>query len=447
MANQGEIWAGETAAAHEKDAAATTTDPIATPIESEEVSDSTSDPAAAEERPGLKAWIILIAGFVVHMFSFGVVGSYGVYQVQYLVHEFPSASAATISWIGTLMFLTIAFLGMFVGFIIEHFDARIICVAGMALAGGSMVAASFCKTPVALLLTQGLLFGFGASPIDVISIVIPAQYFGKHRALAVGVVLAGSGVAGIWLSAADKAMFTSLGRPWAMRITGLIMFGLGIPCSWLLKTRPTMIRQGRLFDFSLLRDAKYVLLLVASTLSMASFVSPFYYMPSYSVVVLGKSDGFGTSIQMAMNLTSLLSRIVIDQFSIRMGALNTLLVATFVGTVAVVVVWLPFRNTACLVIAAAIYGWSWGIMATLPAVVAADLYGPERLGTTLGIMYLGYAVGTIISAPADGAMLESVGHKTDYSSLIIYCGMQLIGSTAALVGLRCLISKKVLYKC
>ncbi|KAJ1951930.1 hypothetical protein EC988_003830 [Linderina pennispora] len=280
------------------------------------IDDNIHGGAAEEDNPSrFQSWIVLIAGFIVHMFSFGVVGSYGVYQVEYLVNEFPNTPATTIAWIGTLMFFGIAFFGLFAGLVCEKFDPRYACMCGVLVVGGSMVAASFCKTPLALLLTQGILFGVGAGFIDVISIIVPTQWFPKHRALAVGIVLAGSGVGGIWISAASKAWFASVGRPWAMRITGFIMLGLGLPCSWLLKPRTKIVREGKFLDFSLLFDVRYALLFVGSLLSMASFFSPFYYMPSYSVVVLGMNENFSTKLQMVLNLTSLVSRLFIDQIT------------------------------------------------------------------------------------------------------------------------------------
>ncbi|KAJ1937257.1 hypothetical protein EC988_007945 [Linderina pennispora] len=100
-----------------------------------------------------------------------------------------------------------------------------------------------------------------------------------------------------------------------------------------------------------------------------------------------------------------------------------------------------------LIAAATIYGISWGIMPTLHPVVAADLYGSERLNNTLGVIYFGYAVATLVTVPVDGAMLDSIGNKTDYSSMIIYCSVQLLCSALAMLALRLLISKKFLYKC
>ncbi|ORX66825.1 MFS general substrate transporter [Linderina pennispora] len=337
-----------------------------------------SDTAYEEDNPPmLQSWIVLMAGFIVHMFSFGIVSSYGVYQVEYL---HPCSS-----WIGTMMFFGNAFFGLFASMACERFDARYISMGGILVIAMSLIAASFCITPWALLLTQG------------------------------------------------SAWLVSLGRPWAMRITGFIILGAGMPASWLLKPRTRIVRQGKLLDFSLLRDIRYVLLLIGSSLSMASVFTPYFYMSSYSVVVLGMSQDFSTKLQMLLNLTSLISRVVIDLVSHRVGALNTLVVSTFAGALGII-------NSTMLIIAATIYGISWGIMPTLHPVVAADLYGSERLNNTLGVIYFGYAVATL---PC-WIPLET---KPTTSSMIIYCSVQLLCSALAMLALRLLISKKFLYKC
>ncbi|KAJ1950777.1 hypothetical protein FBU59_000520 [Linderina macrospora] len=417
-------------------------------VEEKLIDSNAPDTHVEEDKPSLlQSWVVLISGFIVHMFSFGVVSSFGVYQVEYLVNEFPNAPATTIAWIGTLMFLGIAFFGLFAGVVCEKFDPRYACICGVLVVGGSTIAASFCKTPVALLLTQGVLFGIGAGFIDIITIIVPTQWFPKHRALAVAIVLSGSGVAGIWISAASKVWFASVGRPWAMRITGFIMLGLGLPCSWLMKPRTKIVREGKLFDFSLLYDIRYALLFIGSLLSMASFFSPFYYMPSYSVVVLGMDQDFSTKLQMVMNLTSLVSRIFVDLITIRIGSLNTLLASMLGGTIGIGIFWLPFKNSTMLMIAAIIYGLAWGFIPTLHPVVAADLFGSERLGTTLGVIYFGYSVATLITSPVNGVLLDNIGHKTDYSSLVIYCVVQLVIGTLALVALRIIVSRDFIHRC
>ncbi|KAJ1951929.1 hypothetical protein EC988_003829, partial [Linderina pennispora] len=88
-----------------------------------------------------------MAGFIVHMFSFGIVSSYGVYQVEYLVNEFPDSSASMFAWIGTMMFFGNAFFGLFASMACERFDARYISMGGILVIAMSFIAASFCITP------------------------------------------------------------------------------------------------------------------------------------------------------------------------------------------------------------------------------------------------------------------------------------------------------------
>ncbi|KAJ2819510.1 hypothetical protein FBU31_005505, partial [Coemansia sp. 'formosensis'] len=163
------------------------------------------------------AWMVIFACLISLMLSIGINDAYGVYQQHYQLTEFPDSTTAIISWIGTTQFLVMCVGGTFSGFLCEHFDTRVMSAVGAVVMGVALIAGSFCKTVQMLMLTQGLLYGIGASFPFVAGTSIPTQWFTKRRGLATGIALSGSGLGGMWMTSATQSLIDSIGRPWAMR--------------------------------------------------------------------------------------------------------------------------------------------------------------------------------------------------------------------------------------
>ena len=85
-----------------------------------------------------------------------------------------------------------------------------------------------------LFLTQGLLYGIGSSMYYFPIMSLTPAYFDRNRGMAMGIVLAGSGVGGLVLSPVFHALLTSLGIRWALRILGIWNLVLSIPISSVL---------------------------------------------------------------------------------------------------------------------------------------------------------------------------------------------------------------------
>jgi hypothetical protein len=105
--------------------------------------------------------------------------------------------------------------------------------------------ASFSNQLYQYYLTQGILYGIGASftyfvslsPFTCImlyanncfgkpAVSIPSQWFDKRRGLATGIAVSGSGVGGLLLSIATAQLLNSVGLGWTLRITAIFAFGL-----------------------------------------------------------------------------------------------------------------------------------------------------------------------------------------------------------------------------
>ena len=78
--------------------------------------------------------------------------------------------------------------------------------------------------------------------------IAPAQYFGRKRGLANGIVYAGGGLGGAIISLALDKLILKLGIPWTFWTIGILTLVTGIPAAWLVKQH-VPIEKSALIDW------------------------------------------------------------------------------------------------------------------------------------------------------------------------------------------------------
>lgn len=405
--------------------------------------DSRGEDATDKPTNGMYAWMVIIACAIALMLSIGINDAYGVYQQQYQLNEFPEASATLISWIGTVQFLVMCLGGIFSGFLCEHFDTRMLNALGAVCMGIAFIGGSFCTTVPGLMATQGLLYGIGASFPFVAGTSIPSQWFTRRRGLATGIALSGSGVGGMWMTSATQALIERWGRPWAMRVTGIVaMVAVGAvsPC---MRVRFVPSCEERLIDWSLLRSPLFLVYMAAIVFAVAAYFGPFYQVPSYSVIILHKSETWGANMDTLMNGLSIAGRLAVGFLADLMGPLNLLIANMVLAASSLLVLWVPFDTTGTLLAMALLFGFAIGGIVSVIPVVAAEIFGLVRLPSIIGLLFIGYFIGGLLGVPPMSALLDTIGHKTNYTSSIWYMTALPICSLLFLLTMRLLITRRM----
>ncbi|KAJ1783246.1 hypothetical protein LPJ62_005113 [Coemansia sp. RSA 2167] len=400
-----------------------------------------------EHKPldGAYGWIVVASGCVMLMFSMGCVNSYGMYQTYYHLVQFPDEHVSTLSWVGTLQFGVMNVFGIPAGILCERVDTRLVSFVGGVIMAISLIIASFCDDAIwKLIITQGIVFSIGASLVFIPSTSIPAQWFTKRRALAVGIVVAGSGIGGLWLTPATRAMIDQLGTAWALRITGIIIFAVNSVASLFMRSRLRVQTRDKIVDFGVFRDMRFLLIFIGAVCATTGYFTPLFSLPSFAQQVVGKSNSFGTNLLTIINAASTVGRIGTGEVARLLGNINTMVMCTFVSSLSILVLWLPFQVGGTLIASAIVYGLFCGGFIGLLPVVMADLWGVQRISTIIGLLYMANFAGTMVGAPSSGAILDNIGNGTNYKPTIIFSGVFMLCSSMFFVVLRAMVSKKVI---
>ncbi|KAF9910182.1 hypothetical protein EC991_007109 [Linnemannia zychae] len=424
-------------------------------------------------------WVVVAAAFFVQAIVIGTVNGYGVYQDQYITHDYNTSTTFELAWVGTLNVVGMDLTGPITGQFADHFGYRMSAFVGALIMGASLIATSFSTKVWQLYIFQGILYGLGASLAFFPSLSLPSQWFKKRRGFATGIAVAGGGFGGLIISPVTTALFKKIGYRWTVRTMAIVHLAVLIPASTLFRARvesgkdkaKRMKREQaarelaatsdkdrqelrdaaeaakaakpkrQVMDFTVLKEVRFLLLVVLSFFVANGYFNPYYFFPTYAQKN-GVSVSTASLLIGILNGSSAVGRVSMGLASDHIGDINTLLISCFCACLSILVVWM-FAGTSVVVmtIFCIIYGFFSGSFVAIVPTVAAHLCGISRLASMTGIVYGGIAVGTLIGSPVGGALLD-ISNGVDYRPLQLWAGLVMVVGVVLTVVLKFMMNPK-----
>ncbi|KAK3826815.1 MAG: major facilitator superfamily domain-containing protein [Linnemannia elongata] len=406
-------------------------------------------------------WVVVAAAFFVQAIVIGTVNGYGVYQDQYITHDYNTSSTFQLAWVGTLNVVGMDLTGPITGQFADHFGYQISAFVGALIMGASLIATSFSTKVWQLYIFQGILYGLGASLAFFPSLSLPSQWFKKRRGFATGIVVAGGGFGGLIISPVTTALFTKIGYRWTVRTMAIVHLVILIPASALFrarvesgKNRGKRLKQEQsareaaatsekelkelkdeaagipkpkrqVMDFTVLKEVRFLILVVLSFFVANGYFNPYYFFPTYAQKN-GVSVSTASLLIGVLNGSSALGRVTMGLASDYIGDINTLLISSLCASLSILVVWmLAGTSVVMMTIFCVLYGFFSGSFVAIVPTVAAHLCGISRLASMTGIVYGGIAVGTLIGSPVGGALLD-LSQGVNYRPLQLWAGLVMV---------------------
>ena len=170
-------------------------------------------------------WVICFASFMCNLILDGIAYTFGVF-LEPLVNSFESNSS-TVAWVGSILCGVYLTSGPIVGGLVNKFGCRPVCITGSLIACVGMALSTLSPNVSVLMLTYGVIGGFGLGLIYLPAVVAVGYYFERRRALATGISVCGSGV-GTFLFA---PLGTFLLNQYGWKGAHLILAGLCLNCA------------------------------------------------------------------------------------------------------------------------------------------------------------------------------------------------------------------------
>ncbi|KFH69055.1 hypothetical protein MVEG_05857 [Podila verticillata NRRL 6337] len=352
--------------------------------------------------------------------------------------------------------LALDIFGPITGAICVYFGFRKSGFAGVVIMTISLVAAAYATEIWQLYLTQGILYGFGGSLTYFSTLSLPSQWFRRNRGLATGIIISGGGIGGIWLSPLISKLLESKGLRCTMMCCAIAHFVILTPLVMLFKSlvetgreRAKRIAQfgyrkgeskdsekkHKFIDFTVLKEVRFCLLFVAGIFVISGYFVPFFYINSYAIQH-GVDASSAALMVGLMNGSSAIGRVIMGMVSDIIGPINALFISTLAATFSLLLIWTFAKTAAMMFVFSVVYGFCCGTYPSSTVSVTGAICGPEKLAVVTGIIFAGMAIGSGVGAPIAGAILDTVGHKTDYMGVIIFAGAVMSLGTVILFFLK-----------
>lgn len=378
-------------------------------------------------------WAMVALGAVMTCIAGGAMFSLAVFLTP--ITQATGWSRAGVSAAMTLNFIAMGIGGFAWGALSDRYGTRIVALAGGAMLGGALVAASRATSLLEFQLVYGLFVGFGAGSSFAPMIAAVSAWFDRQRGLAVSLVSVGIGVAPMTVSPFAAWLLTRSDWRTAQLAIGVLALATLVPLALLIRRAPAATGaassagdEKSLTVAEALRSPQFMVLGLTFFACCATHSGPIFHTVSYAM-------GCGLPTLAAVTIYS------VEGFAGLGGRLAFGLAADRLGVKPVLVAGLLIQALAAgAFIAAArlqefyavssVFGFAYGGVMPLYAVLARHYFGQRIMGTVFGAATMVSALGMALG-PAVGGWIFDTFHN--YRGL--YLSSLAVGLGAAAIAL------------
>ncbi|KAK9694641.1 hypothetical protein K7432_013346 [Basidiobolus ranarum] len=331
---------------------------------------------------GRYALVVIFAAFMINFAAFGYVTVWGIFQDFYLKQVFQTTSTVSISFVGSMAVAAEFGFSLFSGPIMSIFGYKVVLWGGCFFVSIGLLAASWATEFWHLYVTQGLMFGIGASFLYMAASSIPPLWFTKRQGLAMGIAASGSGIGGLVLGPIVRKLLDTVGIAWALRVVAIFELVASSIAAILLRAprRETSSgekvvddgKKAKMLDFSVWKCKGFVLWTCSAALFTFGYLIPFSFVPAYSTFI-GLTTTDGAIFVSVMSGCNAAGRIAIGFFADRVGRVNVAAICYFLSGLACLAVWMQASSYALVMVLSITYGLFSGVFFTLAAPITAKI--------------------------------------------------------------------------
>ncbi|KAF7305388.1 hypothetical protein HMN09_00791100 [Mycena chlorophos] len=362
---------------------------------------------------GLQAWSTVVGAWLILFSTFGFAYAFGVFEDYYVRVYLSNSSPSSISWIGSVQFMLPYFLAPFVGQVFDDGGFHKLEIFGGVLFTFSVFMLSLAQPNkyYQVFLAQGIGMGLGLALTFLPSVLIVFHHFRRRSGLASGLVLSGSSIGAAVFPIMLNHLLPRLGFANTIRASGAIIPPCLLIGNLLMRTRLPPHKTPNPFKhiWAFFVDVPYSWALLASLTGFTGL-----YFPAVYIQLMSVQRGVDTNLAFysvtMLNAFGTVFRLLGTHAADRFGPMAVMIGCSF-GAGAMIFAMLGLTNSGSLVVISLIYGSFYSTWLALGFPCMASLArGPEEIGARGGIALAFGSIGTLISAPIQGALLTSEYH-------------------------------------
>ncbi len=373
-------------------------------------------------------WVIVGTGIAVTCVGFGAMFSLGVFLQP--ITEAMGWSRTAISTAALLNFLGMGVGSFFWGALSDRIGTRAVVLLGGALLGLGTVMASQASTVGQFQVCFGVIVGFAAGSLYAPLTATTTRWFTRHRSLAVALVSAGLGLGSTTTAPLAGWLIASYDWRTAMLVIGDLAWLVIIPAAFLVREPPatagpqeaTAGADGRgLTAVEALRTPQFAAISLTYFACCAAHSGPIFHMVTHAIDH-GVSAMAAATVLSAAGLASLSGKVICGLVADRVGAKRVLLTGLTLQAM-VMSLYLVTREVWHFYAVALVFGFAYGGVMPLYAIVVREYFGARIMGTIFGAVGFASTLGMAIGPLAGGWLYDAFG---SYAWLFIgSCGIGL----------------------
>ena len=352
-----------------------------------------------------RAWRMVAAAFVAMCAVYGVAYSFGAF-FKPMAAEFGARRSAT-SAVFSITVLVWCLLGPVTGHLSDRFGPRIVVTTGAIVMGAGLVLTSMIDRLWLGYLTYGLGVGVGVACCYVPMVAVVGGWFLRRRNTALGIAVAGIGFGTVFGAPIAAASISHLGWRATYLAFAVATATILLGCAWVVERPPVHVTPSRVRLSDALRSPAFGFLYASSVMVSVVLFVPFVYLPSFAHDH-GASEFAGAALVGIVGGASVAGRMSLGSIADRAGAVR-LYQASFLVLALSYGIWLVANSYPIMVVFALVMGAGYGGYVALSPAVIAHLFGTNRMGTMLGVLYTGGGFGAMVGPPMVGVIIDRTG--------------------------------------
>ena len=361
-------------------------------------------------------WVIVGAGILITCLGMGTMMALGIFlQPMALATGW---SRTSISTAAVLNFICMGPASFLWGALSDRFGTRAVVLAGGALSGLGLVAASQAGTVGQFQILFGMIIGVAAGSFYAPLTATATRWFTRHRSLAVALISAGFAIGSMTISPLARWLITDYGWRTAMFTLGTLSWLIIIPAALLVRRAPVLpgtadatagasLADREFTAARALRTPQFAAISLTYFACCAAHSGPIFHMVSYAidcgVPAMAAATVFG-----AAGVASLSGRVIGGLAADRIGAKRMIVFGLTLQALSVSL-YVFTRDLASFYGLALMFGFSYGAVMPLYAILVREYFGARIMGTMFGAVNMASMLGMAIGPWAGGWLYDSYG--------------------------------------
>jgi MFS family permease len=358
-------------------------------------------------------WIIVGVGIVVTCVGVGAMLALTVFLAP--MAQTMGWSRTGISTAALINWLCMGAGGFLWGALSDRFGTRAVVLGGGVLLGLGLVTASRAATLGQFQILFGVLVGVAAGSFYTPMTATTARWFTRHRSLAVALVSAGVSVGSAVMGPLARWLISTYDWRFAMLFIGDVVWLVVVPAAFLIRNPKasggvaTVKDAGRreLTVAQAIRTPQFAALALAYFACCAAHSGPIFHMVT-NAIDHGVTAMAATTVLSAASLASLGGKIICGLIADRVGAKRTLVAGLALQAVAISL-YLGTGRLAGFYAVALVFGFAYGGVMPLYAILVREYFGDRIMGTAFGAIAFVSTLGMALGPWAGGWLYDTFG--------------------------------------